>query len=309
MQQLRYLIMKFSTLAILLSASALAANNEQTETLVVYGKQYSRPLTIDEPAITNITNREIEEKQYSNLSEVVGSVTGAFVDSGARSGGERINIRGFDRPSDLAVFVDGAPIGFQQYRAGTFFFDPFLIGEVKVTKGAFDYKALNGKFGGTVHIKTKDIDDLLEQGEKFGTRFSVGYSDNEKKKSYGLSVFGKSDLGFYFLANGSFKNAGNVHLGDGTELEYSGFEQKNSLVKLGYIGQDSRFEVSNTHYTDFGRKPWTSRRGKMPDINQRKIRKYGSVENAKYAYTIDDRYSDDTYTITYNYNPDNNYLN
>ncbi|MDT9693961.1 TonB-dependent receptor plug domain-containing protein, partial [Streptomyces sp. P9(2023)] len=104
----------------------------------------AKPITIAKPAQTTIDSDQIEEQQYANFAELVGSVPGATLDGGARSGGERINIHGFSDPSDLAVYVDGAPIGFQQYRYGTFFFDPFLIGETEIIKGTHDYRAING---------------------------------------------------------------------------------------------------------------------------------------------------------------------
>ena len=161
------------SLAVLNSLSLHAAENADEE-LEVIGVHYAKPITVAEPAETIIDWTQIEEQQYSNFAAMIDAVPGATLDGGARSGGERINIRGFDDPSDIAVFVDGAPIGFQQYRYGTFFFDPFLIGEAKIIKGAHDYRALNGKFGGSIRIKTKSVDDLLEGDRNFGVRASTG---------------------------------------------------------------------------------------------------------------------------------------
>lgn len=144
------------SLAVLNSLSLHAAENADEE-LEVIGVHYAKPITVAEPAETIIDWTQIEEQQYSNFAAMIDAVPGATLDGGARSGGERINIRGFDDPSDIAVFVDGAPIGFQQYRYGTFFFDPFLIGEAKIIKGAHDYRALNGKFGGSIRIKPKAL--------------------------------------------------------------------------------------------------------------------------------------------------------
>lgn len=295
------------SLAVLNSLASYAAEGSDEE-LEVIGVHYAKPITVAEPAQTTIDWSLIEEQQYSNFADMIDSVPGATFDGGARSGGERINIRGFDDPSDIAVFVDGAPIGFQQYRYGTFFFDPFLIGEAEIIKGAHDYRALNGKFGGSIRIKTKSVDDLLDGDRTFGTRFSTGYNNNGDENSYSLSLYGKNDAGFYFLANGSVKDSDDIQVGGGETLDYSGYEQENMLVKVGYENNDHEFEISHTRYKDEGRKPWANRRGKMPNISEYNIKKYGSLEKAKYAYTVDNKYTDNTTTLSYHYMPSNPYI-
>ncbi|MFZ3504149.1 TonB-dependent receptor domain-containing protein [Vibrio harveyi] len=295
------------SLAVLNSLASYAAEGSDEE-LEVIGVHYAKPITVAEPAQTTIDWSLIEEQQYSNFADMIDSVPGATLDGGARSGGERINIRGFDDPSDIAVFVDGAPIGFQQYRYGTFFFDPFLIGEAEIIKGAHDYRALNGKFGGSIRIKTKSVDDLLDGDRNFGARVSTGYNNNGDENSYTLSLYGKNDAGFYFLANGSVKDSDDIQVGGGETLDYSGYEQENMLVKVGYENDDHEFEISHTRYKDEGRKPWANRRGKMPNISDYNIKKYGSLEKAKYAYTVDNKYTDNTTTLSYHYTPSNPYI-
>ncbi|PNM53522.1 TonB-dependent receptor domain-containing protein [Vibrio harveyi] len=295
------------SLAVLNSLASYAAEGSDEE-LEVIGVHYAKPITVAEPAQTTIDWSLIEEQQYSNFADMIDSVPGATLDGGARSGGERINIRGFDDPSDIAVFVDGAPIGFQQYRYGTFFFDPFLIGEAEIIKGAHDYRALNGKFGGSIRIKTKSVDDLLDGDRNFGARVSTGYNNNGDENSYTLSLYGKNDAGFYFLANGSVKDSDDIQVGGGETLDYSGYEQEHMLVKVGYENDDHEFEISHTRYKDEGRKPWANRRGKMPNISDYNIKKYGSLEKAKYAYTVDNKYTDNTTTLSYHYMPSNPYI-
>ncbi|MGU3814411.1 TonB-dependent receptor domain-containing protein [Vibrio diabolicus] len=284
------------------------AETTPNEELEVIGVRYAKPITVAEPAQTTIDWSEIEEQQYSNFASMIDAVPGASLDGGGRSGGERINIRGFDDPSDIAVFVDGAPIGFQQYRYGTFFFDPFLIGEAEIIKGAHDYRALNGKFGGSIRIKTKSVDDLLYGNRNYGARISSAYNTNGDENAYTLTLYGKNDAGFYFLANGSVKDSDDIKVGGGETLDYSGYEQENMLVKVGYENNDHEFEISHTRYKDEGRKPWANRRGKMPNITEYNIKKYGSLEKAKYAYTVDNKYTDNTTTISYHYMPTNPYI-
>nr|WP_225310864.1 hypothetical protein [Vibrio fortis] len=144
-----------------------------------------------------------------------------------------------------------------------------MIGEAEVIKGAHDYRALNGKFGGTIHIKTKTVDDLLTPGENFGFRANQRYNTNGDSMAYNLSVYGKSDTGFYYIANGSVTDSDDIHVGGSDNgLDYSGYEQENMLFKVGYENDQHQFEVSHTRYKDEGRKPWANRRGEMPNITE-----------------------------------------
>lgn len=286
----------------------LHASEKADESIEVIGVRYAKPITIAKPAQTTIDSDQIEEQQYANFAELVGSVPGATLDGGARSGGERINIHGFSDPSDLAVYVDGAPIGFQQYRYGTFFFDPFLIGETEIIKGTHDYRAINGKFGGSIRIKTKTVDDLLDFGQNFGTRVSTGYNTNGNENSQTLSVYGRTATGFYFLANGSIKDSKDTQVGGGETVDYSAFEQSNLLLKAGYQSYHHQLNIINTRYHDEGRKPWANRRGKMPAISDFNIKKYGSLEAAQYANTAYNTYQDNTTTLSYRFIPSNPYI-
>ncbi|MCG7495253.1 TonB-dependent receptor [Vibrio sp. Of7-15] len=303
-----YFKVSLLSLSIFHSISAIASDNTHEEVQVI-GVKYDKPITISEPGQTTVDWVLIEEQQYSNFAALIDSVPGATLDGGARSGGERINIRGFDDPSDIGVFVDGAPIGFQQYRYGTFFFDPFLIGEAEIIKGAHDYRSINGKFGGSIRIKTKTVDDLLKANESFGYRVGTRYNDNGNVNAHTLSFYGKSNSGFYYLANGSVTDSEDIELGgDGKSLDYSGYEQENMLLKVGYQNDAHQFEVSHTRYKDEGRKPWANRRGEMPNISEYNIKKYGSLEAAQYAYTVYNKYQDNTTTVSYNYTPNTPYI-
>ncbi|MGF1751170.1 TonB-dependent receptor domain-containing protein [Vibrio cionasavignyae] len=279
-----------------------------TEVMQVYGTNYSRPITIDKPGESLIAREQIEIEQPTNLVELFEDIPGASFDGGARSGGEKINIWGFSDPSDIGMYVDGAPIGFQQYRYGTFFFDPYLIGDAEIVKGAHDYQS-GGKFGGTIRIRTKSVDELLKPNRNIGVRTHVGYNDNDDQKHVGLTAFGKTNSGLYFLASGTWKDSNDIRIAGGDALEYSDYTQNNSLMKLGYETNQHLIELSHTRYTDNGRKPWANRRGEFAKISDWNIKKYGSLEAAKYAYTVQNEYEDSTTSLRYQYNPNSKLVN
>ncbi|XAG74025.1 Plug domain-containing protein [bacterium 19MO04SH03] len=64
----------------------LHASEKADESIEVIGVRYAKPITIAKPAQTTIDSDQIEEQQYANFAELVGSVPGATLDGGARSG-------------------------------------------------------------------------------------------------------------------------------------------------------------------------------------------------------------------------------
>lgn len=282
---------------------------QSANTYSVIGAKLAKPITLDQPGVAIVTMEDIEQQQPMNVSEVFDAIPGISIDGGARSGGERINIRGFSDTESLNMLVDGAPIGFQQYRYGSFFFDPALISSAQVIKGAHDVKTGNGGFGGSFHIKTKDASEFLEGDDKFGARMQAGYNSNDDMQRYSLTSYARTDNGWQFLMNNVFKDAQDVEIGDGTTMRYSGYEQQNMLAKISYEQGDHKYKLSHTRYQDTGRKPWANRRGVMPTISAYNIKKYGSYEAALYAYTVDNEYTDNTTTFNYFYNPANPLVN
>jgi len=289
-------------IAVISSLNVSAAEQSDQNVTTVVASDSERAITVDQPGKSLITREEIEEQQANNVAEILDTIPGVTIDGGARQGGERINIRGFSATEDLAFYVDGAPIGFQQYRYGSFFFDPSMIGEAEVTKGAHDYQTGNGGTGGTIRIKTKDAEDLLREGESFGVRVQAGFNSGDNNQGYNVTAYGKTG-GFQYLVNGITRNTEDMTDGNGNTVKFSGSEQKNWLAKMSYDVGAHRFALSHSEFSDEGRKPWATRRGTMPEITERHIDKYGSVERAQLAYTVYNQYSNNVTTANYRYNP------
>lgn len=282
---------------------------EAQETYNVIGSELPRPITLDTPGIAIVTMEDIEEQQPLNIAEVFDSIPGVTLDGGTRSGGERINIRGFGETEDLNMVVDGAPIGFQQYRYGSFFFDPALIKTSTVIKGAHDVKTGNGGFGGSIYITTKDASDFLDNDDKFGVRAQAGYNSNDDLRRQSLTAYGRTDNGWQFLVNSVMRDANDSKNGGDQTVKYSAYQQENMLAKMSYQNANHEFKLSHTIYQDDGRKPWANRRGQMPTISDYNIKKYGSYEKALYANTVYNEYEDSTTTLNYNYTPPSQYIN
>ncbi|ABE55783.1 TonB-dependent haem/haemoglobin receptor [Shewanella denitrificans OS217] len=275
------------------------------EVIEVSGIQHRRPMAIVTPGEALITMEQLEEMQASSFAEVIDDMAGAHIDGGTRSGGERINIWGFGETEDLNVYVDNAPVGFEQYRYGSFFIDPDLLKQVEVIKGAHDVRSGNGGFGGAIYAVTKSASDFLKHDQSFGSRVKASYASNNETKGYTATSYATFSPELSALLHITGKEADDTELATGEAYAYSGFEQQNYLGKLDFEQGDHQLALSFTRYLDEGRKPWANRRGAMPTISDYNIKKYGSYEQALYATTSDNTYRENTWSANYRYSPSN----
>lgn len=95
-----------------------------------------------------------------------------------------INIRGLQDFGRVAMVVDGARQNYQRtgHNAnGSFFLDPELIGGVDVVRGPTANIYGSGAIGGLVSFRTKDINDVLRPGERWGVDLSGSCGSNNNR--------------------------------------------------------------------------------------------------------------------------------
>ncbi len=158
----------------------------------------------------------------------------------------------------VAVVVDGARQNYQRtgHNAnGSFFLDPELIGSVDVVRGPTANVYGSGAIGGVVSFRTKDIQDVLRPGERWGVDMTGSYGTN---KDRGLgSVFGgvrvTPDVDVF--GGALYRTQGNYKDGAGTEIGNTGNEIAAGMgkitvrpadgheVKLGGIFQDYKYNI------------------------------------------------------------------
>ena len=146
-----------------------------------------------------------------------------------------INIRGLQDFGRVAVVVDGARQNYQRsgHNAnGSFFLDPELIGGVDVVRGPTANIYGSGAIGGVVSFRTKDINDVLRPGERWGVDMTGSYGTNNGR---GLgSVFGgvRVDPTVDVFGGAVYRTQGNYKDGDGTEIGNTGNDIAAGLIKL-----------------------------------------------------------------------------
>ena len=146
-----------------------------------------------------------------------------------------INIRGLQDFGRVAVVVDGARQNYQRtgHNAnGSFFLDPELVGSVDVVRGPTANIYGSGAIGGVVSFRTKDINDVVRPGERWGVDMTGSGGTNSAR---GLgSIFGgvRADPNVDVFGGAVYRTQGNYKDGNGTEIGNTGNEIAAGLMKV-----------------------------------------------------------------------------
>src|SRR5882724_5499226 len=159
----------------------------------------------------------------------------AYAQDGGDDAATAINIRGLQDFGRVAVVVDGARQNYQRtgHNAnGSFFLDPELVGGVDIVRGPTANIYGSGAIGGVVAFRTKDIDDVVRPGERWGVDMTGSYGTN---KDRGLgSIFGgvRADPTVDVFGGAVYRTQGNYKDGAGTEIGNTGNEIAAGLMKV-----------------------------------------------------------------------------
>jgi len=218
--------------------------------------------------VSVVTLEQIQGLQPNRLSGILYQIPGVSVQERGDDPSTVINIRGLQDFGRVAVVVDGARQNYQRtgHNAnGSFFLDPELVGGVDVVRGPTANIYGSGAIGGVVSFRTKDIDDVVRPGERWGVDMTGSYGSNNSR---GLgSVFGgvRADPNVDIFGGAVYRTQGNYKDGNGTEIGNTGNELAAGIlkttvrpaegheVKFGAIFQDYKYSIGQ-----FNRGPVTS---------------------------------------------------
>ncbi len=147
---------------------------------------------------------------------------------------QKVYVNGIEE-TNLSVTVDGARQNNKLFHhSSTNIIDPELLKTVRVDAGVAPADAGPGALGGSLAYETKDVSDLLTEGDNFGGAIGLEYNTNGNTFDRNISMYGRSGgfeaLGFLKKAEGSeFED------GDGNDVLFSDAALTTGLVKLAYL--------------------------------------------------------------------------
>lgn len=242
--------------------------------------------------ITTITTEQLQRGQFSNIFDAVRSVPGVSINGGPRPSGMIFNIRGYGDNEDVMVKVDGVPKGFEKYRMGGTFIEPELLKNIEIQRGP-QIASGSGSLGGTVIATTKNAEDYLKPGQKYGGKLKFGYGNNNDEYSRSYLIYGRPDERLDILYNYSNRQSNNITLGNDTKLESSAIESISHLLKVSLMPtEDIQLVTSIVKFDDTGLQPYDATGG-QPGF-------FGNV-----VRSIDDL----TWSETLNYDPETKWMN
>lgn len=282
-----------------LNANAQAGNTavQSLDTITVAASKTEEKAIDALAPVSVVTLEQIQGLQPNRLSDIFYNIPGVTFQERGDDPSTVINIRGLQDFGRVAVVVDGARQNYQRtgHNAnGSFFLDPELVVGVDVVRGPTANIYGSGAIGGVVSFRTKDIQDVVRPGERWGVDMTGSYGTN---KDRGLgSIFGgvhvTPDVDVF--GGAVYRTQGNYKDGNGTEIGNTGNELAGGLMKLtvrpaagheikfGAIFQDYQYNIGQ-----FNRGPVTT--AALRALNQGSSVYASDVKN--YTGTVTWKYS------------------
>jgi hemoglobin/transferrin/lactoferrin receptor protein len=208
--------------------------------------------------VSVVTLEDIQGRQASTTGGLLYNIPGVWTQDRGDEPSTSINIRGLQDFGRVAVVVDGARQNYQRtghFANGSFFLNPELIGGIDIVRGPTANIYGSGAIGGVASFRTKDIQDVVRPGERWGVDAKTILGTNQGR-ALG-SVFGgvhvNPDVDVF--AGGTYSTQENYKDGSGYEVANTGNRLTAGLgkltvrpadgheVKLGAIYQEDLYSV------------------------------------------------------------------
>lgn len=185
--------------------------------------------------VSVVTLEQIQGRQPSTVGDLLYNVPGVWLQNRGDEPSTSINIRGLQDFGRVAVVVDGARQNYQRtghFANGSFFLNPELIGGIEVVRGPTANIYGSGAIGGVVSFRTKDVEDVVRAGERWGVDVNSVIGSN-----YGRalgSAFGGVHVNpnVDVFAGGTYSTQENYRDGTGFEVANTGNRLSSGIAKL-----------------------------------------------------------------------------
>ncbi len=200
-----------------------------------YAKEANKTVILDKS--------QLQTEQASSVAQALENVPNITVEGGERTINQKVDIRGLTGNRVVQV-IDGVKQYFELKNRGSYFLPLSMVQDLEVIKGPASTLWGSGALGGVVAMRTPSALDLLESGQKFGTKINQGYQSANNLSETSAMVYAANEQ-FDALLGGFYNHASDLRLGGGQTLENSKYIQKGGLAKLGWqINEANRLALS-----------------------------------------------------------------
>jgi len=172
--------------------------------------------------VSVVTLEQIQGRNATRVGDLVYNIPGVWLQDRGDDPSTAINIRGLQDFGRVAVVVDGARQNYQRTghnSNGSFFLNPELIGGIDIVRGPTANIYGSGAIGGVASFRTKDIQDVVRPGERWGVDTNTVFGTNSGR-ALG-SVFGGVHVNpnVDVFAGGTYSTQNNYKDGLGVTVE------------------------------------------------------------------------------------------
>lgn len=186
-------------------------------------------------AVSTIRQDQIDRRMATRTSDLFMGMPGVWFQERADDPGTSIVIRGLQDFGRVAVNIDGARQNFQRtgHNAnGVFYIDPEMIGGVDVVRGPVANIYGSGAIGGVASFRTKDVEDVLKPGQRWGILAHGMAADNRGQLLGSAFTAARVNPNVDFIFGGATRDRQNYRDGNGVEVPGSANDTISGLSKL-----------------------------------------------------------------------------
>ncbi len=252
------------------AGGALSAHAQSTQVLdpITVLATKTEEKAIDSLAgVSTVRSEQLEQIMPGKVSDVFMGAPGVWFQERSDDPGTAINIRGLQDFGRVAVVIDGARQNFQRtgHNAdGVFYLEPELIGGADVVRGPVVNVYGSGAIGGVVSFRTKDVEDILKPGERWGVLSRGEVGSNALQGVGSVFAAGRISQDAEMMIGGTFRTKSDYMDADRNAITNTGSETWTGIakatfrpadghqVKFGFTNYDSKYDTGQPFYFNFG---------------------------------------------------------
>ncbi len=177
----------------------------------------------------------LQQLMPSRASDVFFGMPGVTTQTRGDDPGTAVNIRGMQDFGRVAVLIDGARQNFQRtgHNAdGVFYLEPEMLAGVDVVRGPVANIYGSGAIGGVVSFRTKDIEDVVKAGERWGVLSTGMVGSNIFRDMASMFAGARVHPNVDVFGGIVYRHNENYRDGDGKEWPNTGFDVASGVGKL-----------------------------------------------------------------------------